>query len=109
MGHKRTYHPGVQDTGCAGHHQRSAQRCRRFRQHNLKPQLVGRWRTEFLERAVTLFAGDRQQLADQTRIAELERLVGRSHPPPDAGWGHSLARSGAFAGIPEQTAVCATA
>ena len=47
------------------------------RQHNLKPQLVSRWKTEFLERAAIVFAGDKQQAADQEHIAELERLVGR--------------------------------
>jgi transposase-like protein len=47
------------------------------RQHDLKPQLVSRWKAEFLNRAVTVFAGDQQQESDQARIAELERLVGR--------------------------------
>jgi transposase-like protein len=47
------------------------------RQHDLKPQLVSRWKAEFLEHAATIFAGDQQQESDQVRIAELERLVGR--------------------------------
>lgn len=47
------------------------------RQHDLKPQLVSRWKTEFLERAASVFGSDKQQEADQARIAELERLVGR--------------------------------
>ena len=47
------------------------------RDHNLKDQVVRRWKTDFLERAETLFGpdADRQQHLD--RIAELERLVGR--------------------------------
>jgi transposase-like protein len=47
------------------------------REHNLKDQVVRRWKTEFLERADTIFGGDidRQQQFD--RIAELERLIGR--------------------------------
>jgi transposase len=77
MGHKRTFTPEFKTQvvlDIISGRRSSADVCR---QHNLKPQLVGRWRTEFLERAVTLFAGDKQQLADQARIAELERLVGR--------------------------------
>lgn len=77
MGHKRTFTAEFKTqvvldiiTG----RQSSATICR---QHNLKPQLVSRWKTEFLERAVIVFAGDKQQAADQERMAELERLVGR--------------------------------
>ena len=77
MGHKRTFTAEFKTqvvldiiTG----RQNSATICR---QHNLKPQLVSRWRSEFLERAVIIFAGDKQQAADLERMAELERLVGR--------------------------------
>ncbi len=52
----------------------TAQVCREY---DLKEQVVTRWKAEFLERAPTLFAADRQREEDQTRIAELERLVGR--------------------------------
>ena len=52
----------------------TAQVCREY---DLKEQVVMRWKAEFLERAPTLFASDRQREEDQTRIAELERLVGR--------------------------------
>jgi transposase len=47
------------------------------REYDLKEQVVTRWKAEFLERAPTLFASDRQRDQDQARIAELERLVGR--------------------------------
>ena len=52
----------------------TAQVCREY---DLKEQVVTRWKAEFLERAPTLFASDRQRDQDQARIAELERLVGR--------------------------------
>jgi transposase len=47
------------------------------RKHNLKPDLVARWKAEVLERLPELFAGDQQALAHQDRIAELEQLIGR--------------------------------
>src|ERR671932_2702034 len=47
------------------------------RDYDLKEQVVTRWKAEFLERAPTLFAADPQRDADQARIAELERLLGR--------------------------------
>ena len=45
--------------------------------HGVKQQVVTRWKTEFLERASEVFSGNAQQQADQQRIAELERMVGR--------------------------------
>lgn len=48
--------------------------CQRYR---IKQPVVTKWRTEFLERAPEVFAGNAQQQADQERIAELERMVGR--------------------------------
>ena len=47
------------------------------RQHQLNPQLLSRWKTEFLERAALVFEQDQQRSAEQEWIAELERLVGR--------------------------------
>lgn len=47
------------------------------RKHNLKPQLLGQWKTTALERLHTLFQEDPQTSQDQLRIAELEQLVGR--------------------------------
>ncbi len=51
-----------------------AQVCREYQLHE---QVVIRWKAEFLERAPEVVASDRAQSADQARIAELERLVGR--------------------------------
>lgn len=47
------------------------------RKHNLKPQLLGQWKTAVVERLHTLFQEDPQVTQDQTRIADLEQLVGR--------------------------------
>jgi transposase len=47
------------------------------RQHQLNPQLLARWKTEFLERAPLLFQQEAIQSQEQERIAELERVVGR--------------------------------
>lgn len=77
MGHKRVFTAEFKTqvvldiiTG----RQSNAEVCR---QHNLKPQLVSRWQSEFLERAAVVFGGDKQQETDAARIAELERLVGQ--------------------------------
>ena len=47
------------------------------RDHNLKDQVVRRWKADFLDRAATLFGGDTDRQQQLERIAELERLVGR--------------------------------
>ena len=47
------------------------------REHQLAPTVVSAWREQFLERAPELFATQRSLGAEQERIAELERLVGR--------------------------------
>jgi transposase-like protein len=47
------------------------------RQYQLKPQLVTEWKATFLANAVNAFQADAQLQEAQTRIAELERLVGR--------------------------------
>jgi transposase-like protein len=49
------------------------------RKHNLKPQLLANWKAVVLEQLPTLFEGesDADRDRDQTRIAELEQLVGR--------------------------------
>ena len=46
-------------------------------QYGLKQPVVTRWKAEFFERAPQVFSGDPQHQADQERMAELERLVGR--------------------------------
>jgi len=54
--------------------QSAAEVCREYQLH---PQVLGRWKSEFQENAVQIFETDRQRDAEQERIAELERLVGR--------------------------------
>lgn len=50
---------------------------RACQKYHLKQPVVSRWKTDFLARAPEVFAGNSQHEADQERIAELERLVGR--------------------------------
>jgi transposase len=45
--------------------------------YQLKPDLVSRWKAQFLERAATVFATQAQNDPAVARVAELERLVGR--------------------------------
>ena len=47
------------------------------RQHQLNPQVLARWKTEFVERAPLVFEQDQLHSQEQERIAELERAVGR--------------------------------
>lgn len=48
------------------------------RQHQLKPDLITRWRRQFLENAASLFERDpRRDGAAEERIAELERALGK--------------------------------
>ena len=47
------------------------------REHSLKADLPLRWRELFLQRAPQVFQFQNGQGHEQTRIAELERLVGR--------------------------------
>jgi transposase len=51
-----------------------AEACRGY---SLNPQMVSRWKAEFLEKAPQLFRTREQSSAEQARIAELERMVGR--------------------------------
>lgn len=43
----------------------------------LKPDLISRWKAQFLERAATVFTQETQDDPALARVAELERLVGR--------------------------------
>lgn len=56
----------------------AAQICR---DHNLRENLLSRWKQEFLERGASIFETATQQEnaleAERERAAELERLVGR--------------------------------
>jgi len=47
------------------------------REHNLKPDLVSKWKAQFLAEAVRVFQRDEQADPQQARIAELERLAGK--------------------------------
>ncbi len=47
------------------------------RQQQLNPQLLARWKIEFLERAPLLFEQETRQSQEQERIGELEQVVGR--------------------------------
>ena len=51
----------------------SAEICR---EHRLKPEVLARWKVEFVERAHEIFATNSNG-ADKERIANLERMVGR--------------------------------
>ena len=46
-------------------------------EHNLEPQILARWKSEFIERAPEIFAPKPSRDDEQERIAELERMVGR--------------------------------
>ena len=48
------------------------------RQHQIKPDLITRWRRQFLENAASLFErGNRRDGAAEAQIAELERALGK--------------------------------
>jgi transposase len=47
------------------------------REYGIKPELLSRWKAEFLEHAATVFERAGQHSQEQDHIAELERLVGR--------------------------------
>ena len=69
-------------------------------EHNLKEQVVMRWRATFLERAELLFSAETEREGPLERIAELERLVGRLTMALDLAqnasqlWGSRATRSG---------------
>jgi transposase-like protein len=47
------------------------------RQHKINPNLLNRWRNEFVERASSVFESGSTEDAGTQQIAELERLVGQ--------------------------------
>lgn len=47
------------------------------RQYQLKPEMVSRWKAEFLQKAPQLFQSKEQNSQEQAKIAELERMIGR--------------------------------
>jgi transposase len=54
--------------------QSRAEACRK---HGLGPNLLALWKSAFVEKAHTIFDGDSARSADQTRIADLEQVLGR--------------------------------
>jgi len=54
--------------------QRAAQLCR---QHQISETSLSRWRQQFLDNGAQAFESDDGASAEQERIAELERMVGR--------------------------------
>lgn len=53
---------------------RAAEVCRAYQ---LKPDLLSRWKADFVAHAASVFAGDERTQQAEQRIAELERMVGR--------------------------------
>ena len=51
-----------------------AEACRAY---SVSPQTVSKWKTELVDRAPQLFRNKERDSAEQVRIAELERMVGR--------------------------------
>ena|SRR5579871_3113242 len=47
------------------------------RQHNLKPELLARWKVIFLQRMALVFEEEENRSHEAGRITELEQLVGR--------------------------------
>ncbi len=47
------------------------------RAYNLKYESLNRWRNHFLENADQLFQTEGQSNAEEARVAELERVIGR--------------------------------
>jgi len=47
------------------------------RENGIHPQLVFKWKSDFLEDPERAFAGPGNPYKDQAKIAELERMVGR--------------------------------
>ena len=70
------------------------------REHEIAPDLLSRWRAQFLERAPQLFATDQTRSDEPAKTAELERLIGRLTVELDAAkklsviWRSREARNG---------------
>ena len=47
------------------------------REHQIHPNLIGKWRKESSSYADRAFAGNGNSYKDQARTAELERMIGR--------------------------------
>jgi transposase len=53
---------------------RAAEMCREY---HLKPDLLRRWKADFVTHAASVFASDERTQQAEQRIAELARMVGR--------------------------------
>lgn len=47
------------------------------REYRLRPQVLSRWKSEFLENAAKVFEDDERLSEERARLGELERMVGR--------------------------------
>lgn len=47
------------------------------RQYQIHPNLFARWKSTFIEQAPSIFNQEQTRSAEQERIAELERMIGR--------------------------------
>jgi transposase-like protein len=47
------------------------------REHQVKPDLLSRWKADFVAQAPSVFRGEEHSQQAEQRIAELERMVGR--------------------------------
>jgi len=72
------------------------------REHQLAPSVISAWKEQFQERAPLVFATEASDEAEQQRVAELERLVGRLTMELEIAkkassiWGSAQARSGSL-------------
>lgn len=70
------------------------------REHQIKPQLLSRWKTQLLENAHTIFHNGEQTTAAQERINELEQVLGRKTlelemaKKVSSSWHSQLSRNG---------------
>jgi transposase len=60
------------------------------REHHVKPDLLSRWKAEFVAHAAGVFRGDERSQQAERRIAELGRMVGR--PTVELGVAKKAAR-----------------
>ncbi len=77
MSHRRTFSPAFKTQvvlALVSGTKSVAQICGEY---DLNEHVVARWRTAFLERVETIFAGDVDRQHQLDRIADRERLVGR--------------------------------
>ena len=47
------------------------------REHQLKPEMLTRWKSHFLTHVAELFESDKDQDREEAQTAELERMIGK--------------------------------